>query len=148
MRKESGFTLVELLIVVAITGILFGGLGTAIYQMVMVTDYGGDELTALHELQNTAHWFNYDGQMAVSATGGSSLTLTLPTSQTVTYSLSGTNLRRTSGVNTITLAQNISAVSFAVAGSVVTMNITSIPPGRMGVSEQGTYKVYLRPVAE
>jgi prepilin-type N-terminal cleavage/methylation domain-containing protein len=148
VRNETGFTLIELLVVIAATGILFSGLGTAIYQMITVTEYGGDELTALHELQNAAYWLNTDGQMAVSATDGGSLILTLPTAETITYSLSGTSLQRTDGQTTVILAQNVSNVSFTAVGRLVTMNITSAPPGRTAASEQGTYQVYLRPVAE
>ncbi|MDD5288983.1 MAG: prepilin-type N-terminal cleavage/methylation domain-containing protein [Dehalococcoidales bacterium] len=146
MKSEHGFTLVELLITVALTGILVSIVGPSIYQIFNVTEYGDDRLQALHELQNSASWFNYDGQTAVSALGGSGLTLTLPTAQTVTYAKSGTNLQRTSGTSTITLAQNVSSVSFTVSGRLVTMVLTSAPPGRMNVSEQGTYVVYLRPV--
>ena len=146
MKSEHGFTLVELLITVALTGILAGIVGPSIYQIFNVTEYGDDRLLALHELQNSASWFNHDGQMAVSGVGGSGLTLTLPTAQTVTYALVGANLRRTSGTSTITLAQNVSSVSFTVNGRLVTMVLTSAPPGRMSVSEQGTYVVYLRSV--
>ena len=147
MRGEHGFTLVELLITVALTGILASVVGPSISQIVNVTEYGDDRLLALHELQNTASWFSLDGQMAVSAVGGSGLTLTLPTTQTITYTLAGTNLTRNDGVNPVkTLAQNISSVSYTVNGRLVTMNLTSAPTGRMGVSEQGTYVVYLRSV--
>jgi hypothetical protein len=62
------------------------------YQVTTIPDYGNDRLTALHELQNTAHWFNVDGQKAKSATGGSELVLTLPDDSTISYSLSGTEL--------------------------------------------------------
>ncbi len=146
-RSEQGLTLVELLIAIAITGVLTTVLGTVVYQLYTTTEYGSGRFTSLHELQNAAYRFNMDGQMAVSAVGGASLTLTLPTSQVVTYTLSGTNLQRTSGGPTLMLAQNISSISFSVSRQLVTMNITSSPSGRMDTSEQGTYKVYLRTVA-
>lgn len=147
MRDEHGFTLVELLVVVAITGVIVTVLGTAIFQMLTVSGYGNARLTALHELQNAAYWFNLDGQMSVTATGGSSLTLALPTGETITYVTAGTQLRRTLGSSTITLAQNISSAGFSVSGRVVTMNITSAPPGRTQVTEQGTYSVNMRPAS-
>ena len=146
MREERGFTLVELVIATAITGIIIGVLGTAVHQILTVTDYGNDKLTAMHELQNAAHWFNFDGQRASTATGGSQLVLTLPDDSSVTYSLSGTNLRRTAGGSPMTLAQNITSANFSVENRFITMTLTSSPEGRDNVSENGTYMVYLRPV--
>jgi hypothetical protein len=139
--------LVEILVAIAITGVIFTSLGTVIYQMTAYTEYGNDKLDVSHRLENAGYWFNRDGQMAVTASGGSSLSLTLPDANTITYSLSGTNLLRAAGASTINVAQDISAASFSVTGRLVTMNITGTIPGRMGVSETGTYQVYLRPVA-
>ena len=65
--NEQGFTVVELIIAVAITGLIVSFLGTAIYQMFTVTQYGNDRLTAMHELQNAAYWFSLDGQQATNA---------------------------------------------------------------------------------
>ena len=70
MKGEQGFTLVELLIAIAIMGSIFGVLGEAFHQVVTIPEYGNDRVTALHELQNVAHWVNLDGQMAENATGG------------------------------------------------------------------------------
>ena len=145
MKRQSGFTLPELLVTMAITGALATVVGSSVFHIFNVTEYGNDRLQALHELQNAGFWLNNDGQMAVSAVGDGTLVLTLPTSATVTYALSGTNLTRTSGSSVITLAQNISSVSFTVSGRLVTMDLTSAPAGRPNVSEQGTYVVYLRP---
>ncbi len=145
-NREGGFTLVELLITLAITGIIFTVAGTAIHQLSTVSEYGNNKLAATHELQNAARWFYQDGQMAVSADCGSDLSFTLSSGQTVTYSLDGRFLNRDDGGNIMTLAQNISSISFSAQGRLISMNITSELSGRMEDSEQATYKVYLRAV--
>ncbi|OGO17640.1 MAG: hypothetical protein A2Z15_01535 [Chloroflexi bacterium RBG_16_50_11] len=146
MNKQAGMTMVELITAVAVTGIIVVFLGTAIYHIITVSEYGNEKFTALHELQNAAYWFNKDGQEAKTATGGSQLVLTLADNSTVTYSLVSTNLQRTAGALQIILARNISSASFSVNSRVATMNLISTPAGRNNVSENGTYMVYLRPV--
>lgn len=148
MKGEQGFTLVELLIVTAITGIVFSLLGAAIHHIVTVPEYGNDRVTALHELQNVAHWVNLDGQTAQSATGGGELVLTLPDDSSIDYTLVGTALIRTTGTINRTLAQNITSANFSVQDRIITMALTSAPDGRWGVSENETYKICLRPSEE
>ena len=148
MKEERGFTLVELLIATAVTGLIVSVLGTAIFQILNVTEYGNDKMVATHELQNAAHWFSLDGQRAITVSGGSELVLTLPDESSITYSMVGTELRRTAGGSQMTIAQNITSADFSIENRVITMTITSSPEGRQNVSEQGTYKVYLRPSEE
>ena len=136
--------MVELLIATAITGIIISFLGTAIYQIITVTEYGSDRLTAMHELQNVSHWFGWDGQRARAATGGDGLALTLSDNSSINYSLEGTELRRTSGGTQMTLARNITSATFSIENRIITMSLTSSPEGRDSVSESGIYKVYLR----
>jgi prepilin-type N-terminal cleavage/methylation domain-containing protein len=145
MKDERGFTLVEMLIATAITGLTVSVLVIAIYQIFTVTEFGNDKMVANHELQNAAHWFNLDGQRASTASGGSELALTLPDDSSITYVLVGTELHRTAGESQITLARNISAISFSVEDRIITMTITSSPTGRQNVNEQGIYKIHLRP---
>jgi len=145
MKGQQGFTLVELLIVTAIMGVIFSGLGEALHQVVTIPEYGNDRVTALHELQNVAHWVNLDGQMAQSATGGNELVLTLPDNSLISYTLAGTDLVRSTSTANRTLANNISTINFSIQDRYITMDITSSPVGRWGVSENETYKVYLRP---
>ena len=149
MKKgQKGFTLPELLITVAITGLIVSFLGMAIYQIITVTEYSNDRMIAMHELQNTAHWFSHDGQMASTASGGSELVLTLPDDSSITYAVVDTELSRTAGDSQMTLARSISDLSFSIENRIITMNITSSPEGRQNVSEQRTYKVCLRPTEE
>jgi len=145
MKRQAGMTMVELVVAIAITGIIVVFLSTAIYQIITVSAYGNDRLTALHELQNTAQWFNLDSQEARTAIGGNQLVLTLADNSTISYSLVSTELRRASGGSQMILARNITSASFAVNNRIITMSLNSSPAGRSGVSENGTYMVSLRP---
>ena len=145
MNAQKGMTLVELIVAVAVTGVIVTFLGTAIYQILTVTGFGNDWLTAGHELENAAYWLNRDGQQSITASGGSGLSLTLSDNSTVTYALTGTELRRTAGGNNMILARNIASLNFSVNNRIITMSLTSTPEGRDNVSENGTYQVYLRP---
>jgi prepilin-type N-terminal cleavage/methylation domain-containing protein len=145
MNRQKGMTMVELVVAIATSGIIIAFLGTAIYQIIPVSGYGNDRLTATHELENIAHWFNIDGQGAKAATGGSGLALTMADNSSITYTLSGTEMLRTASGYQMTLARNIAVALFSINARVVTMSLTSSPPGRYGVSENGTYRVYLRP---
>ncbi|MGD0795349.1 MAG: prepilin-type N-terminal cleavage/methylation domain-containing protein [Dehalococcoidales bacterium] len=145
MKGQKGLTMVELVVATAISGVIVTFLGTAIYQILNVTGYGNDRLIAAHELENAAYWFNLDGQQAATASGGSALTLIFSDNSSVAYTLSGAELRRTSGSVYMVLARNIASLNFAVSSRVVTMAVTSTPPGRYAVSANGTYEVNLRP---
>jgi prepilin-type N-terminal cleavage/methylation domain-containing protein len=147
MKGQKGFTLPEVLITVAITGLIIGVLGTAVYQIITVTESGNDRMTAIHELQNAGHWVSLDGQMARTATGGNELALILPDDDdpSITYTVVDSELRRTADESQMILARNISGISFSVENRVITMTITSSPEGRANIIEGGTYKVHLRP---
>jgi prepilin-type N-terminal cleavage/methylation domain-containing protein len=144
MKGQQGFTLVELLIVISITGLIASFLGSAVYQMFTITEYGNSKMTAIHDLQNISNWLNRDGQTASNATGGSQLILTLPDTSTITYTLVGTELQRSDGSSQITVARNITSADFTVSDRMVTLDVTSVPAGRQDASQQGTYQVYLR----
>jgi prepilin-type N-terminal cleavage/methylation domain-containing protein len=144
---QQGFSLAELLVTIAITGVLFSVIGTVMFQMSNVSGGGNDKLTIWHELQNVTDQLETDCQEALTASGGSTLVLTYPAGGTVTYAISGTNLQRSSGTAVKTLAQNIASLNFTVTGRLVGMNIVSTVSGRTGSSEQLSSLVNLRPTA-
>jgi prepilin-type N-terminal cleavage/methylation domain-containing protein len=145
MKGEHGFTLVELLIAIAITGFLVAALGLVVRQIFVVPERGNDQLTALHAIQNAAHWVSLDGQVAKSASGGSSLVLTLPDDSSISYTLSGGELHRVSAGTDRVIAGSISRADFTVDNRVINMSIVAAPAGRTGMSENLTFQVCMRP---
>lgn len=145
MRRNpsAGITLVELLVASAISVVIAGALGTAFYQFFIVTNEGSEIVSALHQVQNAGHWLARDGQTACSAAAGSDLTLSVPNSATVTYTLSDNELMRIEGTTETRVARYITDLQFWIDGRVVTMSITASPD--TDVSEQAMYKVCLRP---
>jgi prepilin-type N-terminal cleavage/methylation domain-containing protein len=139
MKSEKGFTLVELLMTIAISGVIFGVVAAVIFQLSTVSGAGNNRLAA--------YWFNRDGQMAVSAsTGTNSLTFNNPTGFSIVYSWAGSNLTRTENSASMTLAQNISGVTFTIQSRLVAMNLTSTVTRRTTASENFNYQVKMRAV--
>jgi prepilin-type N-terminal cleavage/methylation domain-containing protein len=145
MKSERGFTLVETMVAVALTGVIVAIMGLSVQQIVTVPQQGNDHIDALHAIQNAAHWVSLDGQTAKSATGGGSLNIMLPDSSNVTYLLSGGSLRRTSDNVSRTVAEGIAGITFTVSGRIITMNIVAAPESRWNISENRTYQIYMRP---
>jgi type II secretory pathway pseudopilin PulG len=145
MKVEQGYTLVEAAVTIAIMGFLITVLAMAVQQVVVVPERGGDQVNAIHSVQNAAHWVALDGQMAESATGGSSLIITLPDSTEINYALAGNNLQRSYDGVSRTIAEDVSSVNFTVQGKNIYMTIVATPESRWGVSQNQTYQVYMRP---
>lgn len=146
MKGQRGYTLVESLIAIAITGFIVTVLGMVVQQMVVVPERGDDQLDAIHPMQNAAHWLTLDGQMASTAIGGSNLTLNLPNTVTIRYIRYGTHLFRYCGSNNQTIADNVASANFSVINKVIYMTIVTVPDSRWNnISENFTYRAYMRP---
>jgi len=148
---ERGFTLLEMMLVIAIGALIMGGLGMTIHELSSITIKGQAELKVQHQLQNVAAWLNRDVVSASQAVvDGTTMTLTqpyyafgqdtLPVTRTVSYSFSeesGT-LSRTQAGESQLVGREISAVSFQPTGTVTdTLWVTVTASYRGAVRSSG-----------
>jgi prepilin-type N-terminal cleavage/methylation domain-containing protein len=63
-NNQRGFTLIELIIAVAITALITGGITTALYQVYNVNTLNTNHMTATRQVQNAGFWISQDSQMA------------------------------------------------------------------------------------
>ena len=112
-RNQRGFTLVELLVALAIEGILAGGIVAVIFQVSNVSSKSADHMTAIKQVENAAHWLSRDAMMAQThpseSDNYSSFPLTLTwadwdytthdtTENNVVYTIENGDLKRTQNV--------------------------------------------------
>jgi prepilin-type N-terminal cleavage/methylation domain-containing protein len=144
-RREAGFTLVELIVAVALLGLLAATMGGLIFQIIQTTETGYEESVTNYELQNVGYWFHRDVQDTTAVTTGASLVLTQADNSTRTYLVSGTDLLRQSDGPTLTLSQNVSSANFSRSGQVVSMTVVIAPSGRQAISRETTLSATMRP---
>jgi len=154
-RGQRGAVLLELVVAVGIMAMVASVASSAIFQMFKTSEKGTDRVIALHDLENAIHWINLDtGKASASdlvdgAPPVEAMTLTWTegsTLHTVTYSLSGTELRRDYDGQAAAVARHISNVEFSMLNNVITVTITSSPDGRWGVSKEMACKAWLQPM--
>jgi prepilin-type N-terminal cleavage/methylation domain-containing protein len=63
-HKQEGYTLIELLIALAITGVVSTGVATAMYELKKVGDAHFTHMTAVNQVENALHYINRDVQSA------------------------------------------------------------------------------------
>jgi len=66
IRGENGFTLIEMVIAVAITGIIGLGTATSTYHVMIHGSRNADATSASQHVLNAIHWISRDVQMAQS----------------------------------------------------------------------------------
>ena len=160
IRDERGVSLAEMLLVLAIMGLITGVLATAMYQIVDITARGNAEMVVQHDLRNAAVWLNRDVLSASSAdVSGSQMVLEVPylvtTSEvtttisyiTYTYSAETGTLTRDSDDSSSIVARHIDTDPFPSLGNpieapdVVTVTLRS----REGnVPGSGTFALKMR----
>jgi prepilin-type N-terminal cleavage/methylation domain-containing protein len=143
--KQQGFTLIEVMIALAIGGMLATGVGMAIYQVFNVNSITNARIQAVKQVENANFYINRDVQMAQTITpqGGQGFPLVLSwtdwdtcNSNQVTYSLQNGNLVRQYRLNlgaptSLTVARFINSspadtsCSYDTANHQLTIKLTS-----------------------
>jgi len=153
-KAEKGFTLVELLIVIAITGLISWGITMTIFQVFDINTRSTNRMAAISQLQNAGLRVSQDAQMSQNVTpGGSSgfpLILTwieweTGGSHAVNYTLEDNTLQRSHSVNggnstVTTVAEyiDLAQTSCVWAGGELTFTVTATVGGE---SETRVYRV-------
>lgn len=143
--NQKGFTLIEILVAMAVGGMIMAVALLSIYQIVWGTARSNDQVAALTDVNYASLWLKYDLQMVQSTnlTDGappqSSVRLSWndntgwstdnESSHSSTYTLSGTNLLRTYDGNVKIIGRYIASIGFSQNGGVITVDITAAGPG-------------------
>jgi competence protein ComGC len=139
VRKENGATLVELLVAMSISVLVFGVITTALVQFMLVTRWGNSQLQISNDFQVASLWLGRDALESSSFTVGTGTeygTLNWADSShqfTYSYDLAENSLIREhleDGVvqSTLTVARHIavqSDVVFNLSGKLITVSIAS-----------------------
>ena len=170
-KSQKGFTLLEILLVLAVGGILMVGIVAAIIQTTAITVESSTRITALEDIREVAASVSKDIRMAATTNledGGPVLdSLALgwtiwydetgelnPVSHSISYTPpSGGELQRNYDPDTsvggdeitTTVGSYISDIGFSQEGNIITVAITSSPRGNAETAEQRTYQFYLQP---
>ncbi len=161
-RKQLGFTLIELAIAMAISGIIAGTVTVTMFQLFDSTGRTSTHMTAVRQVRSAGYWVTHDALMAqdvaVAAEPGFPFTLTWNDwtdneVHTVVYNIVGDKLERDDSVNSGPAVTTIVAefidpakTSCEYADGRLTFTVTAqVGTGSAAQIETRTYEVIPRP---
>jgi len=65
-KNQKGFTLIELIVVIAITGLIISAITVTIFQLFNISARSDSHMLAVRQVQNAGYWINHDTQTAQS----------------------------------------------------------------------------------
>jgi type II secretory pathway pseudopilin PulG len=154
--------MIELLVALAITGIISGGLTMTIFQLLSGNAQSSNQMNVVRQVQNVGYWISQDVQMGQSVVpepdpdlDGFPLVLSWTdwdgVLNEVTYTITGEELRRSHSVDGVAsgdalVAQYISSISceFVVVGK-LTLTVTASVGGFRPATSTRTYEITPRP---
>ena len=167
-RNQKGFTLIELMIAMAISGIITGSVTMTIFQVVDSSSRTSNHMTAVRQVQSAGYWVSHDALMAqdlvladesVDDPDGSRFPFTLTWSDwtnnevyTVVYSIVGDELQRAHSVNSGAATMGVIAefidpenTSCQYTGGTLTFAVTAtVGAGSAAQTETRTYEIVPR----
>ena len=172
VANQKGFTLIEVLVAVAILGLVVSVISISIIQIITGTERNNVKIIALADIEHATAWLNQDllmvqtilvndgqsedplvyGQPA-DLVAGDTLILNWTDyygGEAIThqnqYYVSGTRLMRDSDGQLANIASYISAAEFSIDGSgrLITFTLTSSPESISERGETKTYRFYQR----
>jgi prepilin-type N-terminal cleavage/methylation domain-containing protein len=161
--RSRGFTLVEVIIALGITGLIGVALTGAVYQMLTVPSQASAHMLAVQQVENAVHWLSRDVQQAqvVTPSGDSGFPLTISwtewdsTNKSITYAIENGELLRTyaaSGSEPVTVVvawhidADVESSSCQFSGGVFTFQLTARIAAIRPASETRTGRVTPRSV--
>jgi prepilin-type N-terminal cleavage/methylation domain-containing protein len=160
-RKKRGFTLLEMLVAIAIGALIVGAIAAVFSQTLTVSTSSSNREEAVKRVENAMHWIDRDGQMAsrdlIAQTPPipNFLVLTWTTfdndTHVVTYSISNSVLKRSEKINggaakTTTIADSIDSTgcSYLFDGKTLIVNLKASVSGFRSATETRTLYVIPR----
>ena len=161
-KNQRGFTLIGLMLAIAITGIVTAGVTTTMLQVFDGSARINNHMTAVRQVQSAGYWVSHDVQMAKTVEpepapdpDGFPLDLLIPVDMdplndyTISYFLDGDKLKRLVNGSPETLIAeyiNPAQTSCVWDGEVLTFTVTAtVGAGLQEQSETRVYEVIRRP---